>query len=204
MTIKSLNLIRPSNGSIRPYIEEFTNSSRYYLADSAIVNLVHHFPENKKLEDILLKISVINDLYSTQIYSTFSMARHIRGIDIDAKLQQGDPDAVGMISSGHGICSKRTKKEISFYSFSTKYCSWHNKDAYPIYDSFVHKILMAYQKSDHFSEFGESDLKDYRRFKEIITDFVNHYSLTDYDLKEIDKFLWVYGKRIFRNNFDAT
>lgn len=72
------------------------------------------------------------------------------------------------------------------------------------YDSFVHRILAAYQKSDHFSEFQESDLKDYRRFKEIITDFVNHYSLTDYDLKQIDKFLWVYGKKAFQQKVDKT
>ncbi|HQZ82180.1 MAG TPA: hypothetical protein PLR83_03080 [Pyrinomonadaceae bacterium] len=132
MAIKCLDLLRPTNQSVGLYIDQFSNNSRYYLADRALVSLVEHFPENKKLEDILLKISVINDLYSTQIYATFLMAEHIQRIDIDAKLRRGDPDAVIMISGGHNICSKKTKREISFYSFATKYCSWHNKDAYPI------------------------------------------------------------------------
>lgn len=40
-------------------------------------------------------------------------------------------------------------------------------------------------------------MKDYRLFKGIINDFIEHYGLNQYDLKQIDKFLWIYGKIIF-------
>lgn len=198
------DLQTPTNELVDEYIDKFNNDERYYLADKAIINLFQKFPENKNLEDILLKISVINDLYSTNIFGTFIMARHILQLGIDGGLQQGNPNIVTTISSGHGIRSARTDKEINFYSFATKYCNWHNKDFYPIYDSFVDKILIAYRDKDKFSKFEDTELKNFKRFKEIIADFKNNYSLTRHNLKEIDKFLWIYGKTIFPNNYGQT
>ena len=191
----------PTNELVNEYIEIFSNEERYYLADNAIINLFRQFPENKKLEDILLKLSVINDLYSTNIYGTFIIAKHIQKLDIDNRLIQGDPNLVKQIATGHGIRFAKTNKEISFYSFATKYCNWHNKEAYPIYDSFVDKVLRAYRKKDNFSKFKDSDLKDFILFKQIVSDFKVTYSLTEHNLKEIDKFLWIYGKTIFPNNY---
>ena len=194
----------PTNELVEEYIDKFNKDERYYLADKAIINLFQKFPENKNLEDILLKISVINDLYSTNIFGTFIMARHIQQLNIDSGLQQGNADIVTTITSGHGIRSKKNDKEINFYSFATKYCNWHNKDAYPIYDSFVDKILIAYRDKDSFSKFKDIELKNFKRFKDIIADFKNNYSLTRYNLKEIDKFLWIYGKTNFPNNYGKT
>lgn len=194
----------PTNELVDEYIDKFNKDERYSSADKAINNLFAKFPENKILEDILLKISVINDLYSTNIFGTFNMARHIQQLDIDRGLQLGNSDVVTTITTGHGIRSKKTDKEINFYSFATKYCNWHNKDSYPIYDSFVDKVLTAYRDKDKFSKFEDIELKNFKRFKEIIADFKNYYSLTQHNLKEIDKFLWIYGKTIFPNNYGRT
>ncbi len=57
------------------------------------------------------------------------------------------------IATGHDIRTKMNNKEINFYSFATKYCNWHNKASYAIYDSFVDKVLMAYKRNDKFSTF---------------------------------------------------
>jgi hypothetical protein len=88
----------PANKLVDEYIDKFNNEERYYLADQAIISLFTKFPENKNLEDILLKISVINDLYSTNIFRIFKMARHIQQLDIDTELQQGNPDIVNEYS----------------------------------------------------------------------------------------------------------
>lgn len=191
----------PNNKLIEEYIDKFNKDERYYLADQAIIKLFQKFPENKHLEDILLKISVINDLYSTNIFATFIMAKHIQLLDIDDELQKGNPGIVRKIALGHNIRAKKTEREINFYSFATKYCNWHNKDSYPIYDSFVEKILIAYRNKDKFSKFENKELKNFERFKEIITDFKHNYNLASYNLKEIDKFLWIYGKTVFPNSY---
>jgi hypothetical protein len=191
------DLQTPTNQLLDKYIDKFNNDERYFLADKAIVSLFEAFPENKNLEHILLKISVINDLYSTNILGTFNMARHIQRLDIDSRLKQGDTLLVNEISSGHGIISKKNNKEINFYSFATKYCNWHNRDNYAIYDSFVNKVLIAFKRKDNFSIFMETDLKNFTKFKEVVLDFKQFYNLTDHDLKQIDKFLWIYGKEKF-------
>ncbi len=150
----------PTNILVAEYIGKINNDERYYPADQTIIKLFLAFPENKNLEDILLKISVINDMYSTQIYATYRLAVHILGLNIDQGLQNGDPEAVNLISKGHGITTQNGT-ELNFYSFSTKCCNWHNQESYTIYDSFVQKILLAYRKQNSFSVFKNSDLKEF-------------------------------------------
>lgn len=191
------SLVEPSNAIVNEFIQRFNSDKRYYLADQAIINLFEAFPENIKLEDIILKISVLNDLYSTNIFGTFIMAEHIQYLNIDIQLKRGDPTLVNRIASGHGIVSSRTNRELNFYSFATKYCNWHKRNQYAIYDSYVEKILMAYKRRDNFSQFKKSELKVFPEFKRVVLEFIDYYSLTAYDLKEIDKFLWMYGKEKF-------
>ncbi len=193
-----IKIEKPTNQLVDKYIDKFNKDKRYKPADSAIVNLFVAFPDNKKLEDILLKISVINDLYSTNIFGTFKMAEHILRLDIDEQLKQGDPNLVNNIASGHGIRTTKYNTERNFYSFATKYCNWHNQENYALYDSFVEKVLLAYKRKDNFSDFRQTDLKEFIKFKKIIHDFINYYGLTKYNLKEIDKFLWFYGKKKFK------
>jgi hypothetical protein len=190
-------LQEPTRELVDSYLELFKKDERYYPADQAISNLFRVFPENKKMEDILLKISVINDLYSTNILGTFKMAVHIQNLNIDDALHRGDPDIVNKIAGGHSIHSKKSSRKINFYSFATKYCNWHNSSDYAIYDSFVEKVLLAYKKKDGFYSFRKEDLKDFKMFKEVILGFADFYKLTAYNLKEIDKFLWIYGKEMF-------
>ena len=196
-----IRLQKPSNELVEKYVDIFNKDERYFPADQAIIKLFNAFPENKKLEDVLLKISVINDLYSTNIFGTFKMANHILKLKIDAGLKKGDPLIVHKIALGHGIKSKKTNKEINFYSFATKYCNWHNTDCYAIYDSFVEKVLIAYMQKDSFSKFTKLELKDFKRFKSIINDFSRFYGLSNQNLKMIDKFLWIYGKEKFPANY---
>ena len=196
-----MELRTPTNALVEKYISQFNKDERYFAADSAILNLFDAFPGNKKLEDILLKISVINDLYSTNIFSTYNMAKHIQSLSVDSAIQRGDAEAVHQIATGHGIRTKKKNTEINFYSFATKYCNWHNRDKYAIYDTFVHKILIAYKGRDDFSDFEEKDLKDFKSFKNIVQNFIDFYKLTRHDLKEIDKFLWIYGKEKFPPNY---
>lgn len=180
---KNERLDKPTNELLDRYIEEFNKDKRYKPADDAIIKLFKAFPENNRIEDILLKISVINDMYSTNILGTFKMAEHILAQDIDEALNNGEPEVVQRIAKGHGIRTKRKNTELNFYSFATKYCNWHNQECYPIYDSFVEKGLLAYKRADNFS------------------DFKVKYGLSKHSLKEIDKFLWIYGKKKFPRNY---
>ncbi len=102
----------------------------------------------------------------------------------------GDLSLVGSICRPQG--SKRC-----FYSFATKYCAWHRPAAFPIYDSFVDHLLWAYQKRFKFSSFRRYELHTYAEFARIHREFREHFGLLKFSPKEIDKFLWIQGKRVF-------
>lgn len=194
----------PTEELIKQYIDKFELDERYKYGDSAIIKLFEAFPNNTTLEDIILKVSVINGLYSTSIYSVFRLAQHILECDIDEKIKEGNPKAVHQIATGHNIRTRKNNTEINFYSFATKYCNWHNQRKYPIYDGFVEKTLMTYKKQDKFSEFKKKDLKNFENFYQVILDFMKYYNIDDKNMKDIDKFLWIYGKEKFPPNYKIS
>ena len=92
-------------------------------------------------------------------------------------------------------------KTKNFYSFASKYCSHHKPSSYPIFDSFVGKMLLHYKSADSFNGFDKSDLRNYEHFIEIIKSFQSFYKLEKFTLREIDVFLWLAGKEWFPRNY---
>jgi hypothetical protein len=138
----------------------------------------------------------LNDLYGTNIFSTISVARNILSLKIDKKLESGDLGLVNKIAK-----VKIGGKNKNFYSFATKYCSHHKPMDYPIYDSNVEKVLMHFLKKDKFYEFKKGDLRNYPKFKDILLKFREYYNLGEYNLKDIDKYLFQVGRKYFKKNF---
>ena len=89
----------------------------------------------------------------------------------------------------------------NFYSFATKYCSHHYPEVFPIYDSFVEKCLMYFYKKDKFCIFKKEDLKDYTKFKSVLICFKKYYGIDEYNLKDIDRYLWQLGKDYFPKKY---
>lgn len=117
------------------------------------------------------------------------------GLDIDARLKRGDTQLVDQIATLTIKTKGGEEKTRRNYFFASKYCSFHQPTLYPIYDSIVDRVLKAYQKQDRFSSQPLGDLKDYRRFKEVLEEFVSSYKgLGKPSWKELDYFLHDYGK----------
>ena len=166
---------------------------KYVLQERSLSLLFKEIcPSNSVLEQVLLKVSALNDLYSTNIFDTYTVAKHIHEMNIEPRLRIGGlplVNEIAMVTFG--------EKEKYFYSFATKYCSLHFPDSYPIYDSYVDKMLWYYAGTDNFSSFRRKDLKDYESFFRIIREFQDHYQLGQFSLRHIDKFLWFTGKYSF-------
>ena len=188
-------LPRPCHDEVEKYLSLWNALENYSLQESALDKLFFTLaPSNTKIEDILLKVSTLNDFYSTNIFSVFPVAKHILSLDIDTRLNQGDPTLVDAIKTVDGR---------NHYSFATKYCSHHNPLEYPIYDSYVDKILRYFRDTDGFCSFESDDLKQYNKFKQIILAFRTYYELDQYTLKEIDQYLWQLGKDYFPKNYNS-
>lgn len=87
------------------------------------------------------------------------------------------------------------------YSFATEYCAWHRPEHYPMFDDFVRRMLVAYRDKDNFATFEDDDLRHYPQFKRVFIAFQNHYGLTGYSFRELDHFLWGYGKVLFPRQY---
>ncbi len=77
----------PTPALVRHYIRRF-DEGRDGLIDKALLDLFRAFPENVRLEHILLKVLGLNALHSTGIIAVQPVARHILKLDIDARLAQ--------------------------------------------------------------------------------------------------------------------
>jgi hypothetical protein len=183
----------PSVEQVEYYLAQWDSLEDYHLQEDALDRLFFTLcPANTNISDILLKVSVLNDFYSTNIFKVYPVAKHILSLHIDERLQRGDVTLVDDIKT-----VTISGKAKSFYSFATKYCSHHRPLDYPIYDSYVDEVLRYYRKADHFSIFQNDDLKEYASFKAILEAFRSFYHLDNYNLKELDKYLWQLGKRYF-------
>jgi hypothetical protein len=197
--IEKQELIRrpeePTPALVRQYVRSFDAGSAG-LADRALTELFGAFPENRLYEHVLLKVVALNSLYNTYILNLAPVADHIWRHNIDPKLAQGAPELVNEIA----LTPHKDGKIRRNYSFATKYCAWHNPDAYPIFDSYVEKLIWEYQRFDKFSDFRRGDLtNNYPTYKYTLEAFRQRYRLMDFSFKDLDKFLWGYGKAYFTN-----
>ena len=191
----------PTIENVEKWISAWEETSGYPEQESALKKLfVELCPNNVELDDILIKACTLNDFYSTNIFQVFKVAKVIKDLEIDERLNSDDLDT--------GIVDDLVKNtyEItgrSIYSFASKYCSHHKPEKYPIYDSYVDILLRYYrdnceneEKTERFS-FEDAELKNYSSFCRIENDFKKYFGLTKFNAKEIDKFLWQVGKKCF-------
>jgi len=193
-----MNIPRPSIGQVKLYLKRWNQLENYVLQESSLRKLfTETYPRNVDMDDVLIKVCSLNDFYSTNIFSPFAVAKHIVDLKIDKRLSRKDFKLVNDIA----IVRINGSKSINFYSFATKYCSHHQPEDYPIYDSFVEKILKYFRKKDKFSNFTQKDLKDYPLYRDILIEFSHYYGLEDFSLKEIDRYLWQLGKKYFPKKY---
>lgn len=188
---------QPSSEQVEYYLQRWDEQENYKLQENALDKLFFEtYPTNTDINDILIKASSLNDFYSTNIFSIFNVAKHIHGLKIDSRLASKDltlvDDIANVVING---------KQLRFYSFASKYCSHHMPENFPIYDSYVEKILKYFKQKDKFYEFMNEDLKTYHKFIDVLNAFQAYYGLQQYNKKDLDRYLWQLGKRYFPNNY---
>ena len=153
---------------------------------------------NECIEDILIKCSSLNDFYSTNIYDIHTVAQHILSLHIDERLKAVDLSLVNDIAH-----VEVNGKDHFFYSFATKYCSHHQPERFAIYDSYVEKVLLSMNKRVLYYNFKQEDLKDYETYMSVIKAFQKKFGLMQYNIKQLDQYLWQLGKWYF-NQYGLT
>ena len=192
-----INVPQPTAEEVATYQKLWDALDDYREQEHALNRLFFELaPENEDITDILLKATALNSFYSTNIFSIYPVAIHSQLLHIDARLKAGDESLVNDI-----MAVTINGKRKQFYSFASKYCSHHNPECYPIYDSYVVIVLRHFRDTDGFAAFRTEELKVYPRFKEVLVAFRSFYGLEQFSLKEIDKYLWQFGKNHFPKTY---
>jgi len=189
-----MNIERPTVELISRYIKEWDTTNHYQTYDVALRDLFHHhYPDNSDLNSVLIKLVALNDFYKTNVYEIYEVAQYYLTCNIDERLRRNDYQLVNDLAK-RGTLKKR------YYSLATKYCSFHNPDHFPIYDSYVEKMLVAFKKNGYLPsiQFNKEDLKDYTKFQQIMINFKKLYDFGQFSLRDLDKFVWAMGKDKFR------
>ncbi|MGB8258896.1 MAG: hypothetical protein WCE75_01035 [Terracidiphilus sp.] len=194
-------LLDPTPKDIRDAGSQFDKDNG--VLEEALGDLFRTYRDNTQPAQVFLKVTALNALYSTQIplYSTRipttrDVANHIVDIKVDSRIAQGDPQVVYDISK----VDVPGKERRYYYSFATKFCSWHAQDSYPIFDSRVLAYLGHLRRNGRLGKFGQIDPWIYSKFKGIVMEFCEKNGLGEFNFKKIDKFLYLQGGILIDGN----
>jgi hypothetical protein len=180
---------KPTPDLVREYVTRFDQDRAASDTDRALSKLFELLPDNRVIEDVLLKVVAVNSLLSTGILATYVVAKHICELDIDLKIRQGLPEVVNQIASVEIAGQKRRN-----YSFAAKFCSFHVPESFPKYDTNTKDLIWAYQELYKFADVQQvNELKDYPKYKATVERFRSYFGLDEFSFKQIDNFLWGYG-----------
>ena len=155
-------IISPSPDEVQKYLLKWDNLGNYVVQEEALDDLfMKTYPNNTDIKQVIIKVSALNDFYSTNIFKVFNVAKHIIDLNIDERLAINDVTLVNDIAK----VQVSDDKCVNFYSFATKYCSRHKPTEYPIFDSFVEKLLKYFRDVDKKIMFQNDDLNDYQKYK---------------------------------------
>lgn len=180
--------------------EKFEKIRRYQITDSAISLAIQQLPKNTRIEDVLIKATLINSLYGTAIFDIIKISQHICNKNIDQKINNGEISVIDDIRTGHGIPADENR-ERNLYSFATKYISLHAPEKFPIYDGLVKRLLKDINSIHKFHNpsFTQNDLAAYHRLKSVIDSLIAFLNLKrDFRYKKIDQALWLYAKYLYK------
>jgi len=185
-----MNRPTPTPKYVRALLEELKKDPQYKGSDEALHLAFENWPKNEVFSHVLIKVVLLNRLYSTNIFAVIAVANHIVNLEIDDRLAAGDPSVVEEIANVPAGTGGRR-----FFSFATKYCAWHKPEHFQIYDSYIEGLLWEYKKQFGFAKYSRNKIADYPVFLKVIDEFRDFFRLESFTRKEVDKFLWVEAQK---------
>lgn len=206
------DIVFPTPDLIDKKIKEFDNNEQ--LNEKALELLFNTFKSNTDEKEILLKVVTLNNRYSAGLTDNFLskekcdiyekenkdkptnvivMTKHIAEIESQQCYFSKEYDPISIVKELRKIDGYQDS-----YSFATKYVAWTFRDKnIPIVDGYVKSLLYHINKKECFYEkLVWNDLEDYPTYCEVYKSFVEHFKLDKYSYKQIDKYLWLYGKEL--------
>lgn len=182
--------------NIQRLIERF--DEEYGVYDEVLIRLFKN-ADNSDYDNVFCRVGLLDLIYSTGIQrfnkgGIDTVTRHIRkyykeidSIENEESINFTLYDKLKNVDYVDAAFARGQENQIPV--FASKFLSFSYPEVYPIMDSIVKKAL------------GVQENADYKEFYDILMYFIKDKidPLNEsYSLKEIDKFLWMWGKEVFK------
>lgn len=187
----------PTGPNVHHYLHLWNTGVEGSL-EAALKDVFALMPGNTDYGQVAVKVAALNDIYKTGILDTLGVARHIVALRIDGRLAAEAADHALV----HDIArfTTSTGDVRNNYSFATKYCAFHQPDLYPIYDSYVHGVLLnLWNRDPGFQALaGAGSWRgSYAAWCRAVLAFRAHFNgLNVYSLRELDHYMWLLSKQL--------
>lgn len=198
---------RSDEGSADGYfLDAFAIDFRKIRREEAALNkLAGRVREDPKSEDLLVAfVTTLDSIYGTRLkspvntaYSLFSAVHDGGLIERIRQVSKGSSrkERAQIIDKIATIDKKDDESNNYAYSFATKFCSRFAPDAFPIFDSFAAGLLYHYL-GKNMKRGWRASLGSYEMYLSVYDGLIEQYGLGDSSYREIDYFLWTYGKQL--------
>lgn len=139
---------------------------------------------------VLIKSTILNEFYGTQIKDITAMATAMlkKIKDFDTMLVNGNVSLVDAISKATSRCNT---------SFASKYCACHQPTLFPILDGIVGTFLATLIAKGNLAGYSgaRTTLRnrfqvDYAFYKDVYDAFMKQYGLTGLTYRQVDNYIW--------------
>lgn len=171
-------------------LQHFLNEETLFVHDIKLHEYFEANPNNTNFKEVTLKL---HQAFSDEAYGPYAedIAHHIINLKIDNKIASGDLSIVESIAE---IISKG--KTWNLLGFASKYCNFHNINAFPIYNSQTLEVLKSFLS---ITKIEGLDLNNYLDYSEALSQFRDFINATMLNYKELDKFIWLHKITILSN-----
>lgn len=169
---------------------------QWQLTDHALAALKAKFPGFAPYE-VLLKATVINALYGTNVYAIPRVAKHVVNVMAKVKIQSAGPELVERLAVELRVGKVKARRR---YSFASKFAHFFvDPQRFPIMDKFAMKMLKLHLGKALVSDSAhpyQAFCKNYELLKNVI-------GFTGSN-RELDHYLWLAGEYLeWRQNKKA-
>ncbi len=147
-------------------------------------------PDNTNKQVVSQKVYLLNKFYSTRVPREIMVNNILDIKDLDKRLRAGDSSLVSEIAH----------VGKTYYSFATKFCSMHQPNKYPIYDSLVWSFFEYLGKQNFFSSTYKlfnsvkNSKNGYSNYIQIYKEFIKKSNIKNFyvSYRKVDTYIWGY------------
>jgi hypothetical protein len=179
--------------TLKKYLHLYSGQERYFTNDTKNLEFFKTYPSNSNLEDILQKISAMNDADFNKLGAQEAMAKHILELNIDTRLSKNDLSVVSDIAR-----VTLNGKEQNLLHFASVYCNLHKPEVFPIYSDQFFDFYRRYI-NEHKLAINPDELNRYDVFTKAQADFISRYGVGEkMNYLQMRKFAWLYMEKVLQ------